>query len=364
MLRWSQSPQRPAHRAGHLGDEPVPAARPARAVVGPVRPAAAADRHGLRPVRLPRPGRVHLRRLLRRAVRHRRHAVRRHAGARGRRAPVDDHAVDRARAARRDVHRAGLRRGARLAAVRRAGRIAAARRRRRWPGRPTTAPTTSGSPRGRSTRRRSRRRGRGWATRVLRRQVLAGGYRLSTPSPPIRSCARAARRSCTWPAPARSCPRCSPPRRSWPTRASPRTSSTSPRWTGSTPPGSARCGRASGRRPRRASRARCARSFPGRAPIVTVHDARLARDGLARLGDRRAVRAAGRRRLRPVRHGADLYELHDLLPGQHRQRGAGCAEPGLTSVADPAVSCGRGARSATHFGWECSVGDPGEWLAG
>ena len=43
---------------------------------------------------------------------------------------------------------------------------------------------------------------------------------------------------------------------------------------------------------------------------------RVARDGLARLGARRAVRAARRRRVRPVRHRSrELYELHDLMPG-------------------------------------------------
>ena len=31
LLRWEPGPTRPAHRAGHLGDEPVHAARPARA---------------------------------------------------------------------------------------------------------------------------------------------------------------------------------------------------------------------------------------------------------------------------------------------------------------------------------------------
>ncbi len=46
-----REPRRAAHRARHLGDEPVPAARPARPVLGPVRPAAAADGHGRRPVR-------------------------------------------------------------------------------------------------------------------------------------------------------------------------------------------------------------------------------------------------------------------------------------------------------------------------
>ena len=46
-----RGPGGPAHRARHQRDEPVPAARPARPVLGPVRPAAAAGRHRVRPVR-------------------------------------------------------------------------------------------------------------------------------------------------------------------------------------------------------------------------------------------------------------------------------------------------------------------------
>ena len=106
------------------------------------------------------------------AVRRRRHAVRRHARARGRRAPVDDHGVGRAGAARRDVHRAGVRRRAGLAAVRRArraiGRAATTTRRLLLP---------AVDPR-RSTRPRSRRRATRLGDAVLRRQVLAGAYRL------------------------------------------------------------------------------------------------------------------------------------------------------------------------------------------
>ena len=90
-----------------------------------------ADRDGLRPVRLPRPRRADLRAVLGLPVHRRRHPCRHHAGTRGRRPPVDDHAVDRARAARPDVRRAGLRRCARLVAVRRAGRPGPTRRRRR-----------------------------------------------------------------------------------------------------------------------------------------------------------------------------------------------------------------------------------------
>ena len=88
MLRWTEGPTGQHIELGICRDEPVPAARPARPGLGPVRPAAAADRHGLRPVRLPRARRVHLRHLLGRAVRRRRHAVGGHARAGGRRAPV------------------------------------------------------------------------------------------------------------------------------------------------------------------------------------------------------------------------------------------------------------------------------------
>ena len=63
-----------AHRTGHQRDESVPAARPARAGLGPVRSAAAAGGHGVRPVRAARAGRVHLLGVLRRAVHRGRHA--------------------------------------------------------------------------------------------------------------------------------------------------------------------------------------------------------------------------------------------------------------------------------------------------
>ena len=78
------------------------------------RPAAAARRHDLRPVRLARAGAVVVRHLRRRPVDPRRHALRRHARPRGRRAPVGDHAVDRHRAARLRRLRARLRPGLRV----------------------------------------------------------------------------------------------------------------------------------------------------------------------------------------------------------------------------------------------------------
>ena len=93
-------PDRTAHRAGHQRDEPVPHAPRARPRPRAPRRAPAADRHGLRPLRLPWARRAHLRALQRRPLRGGRDAVRHHAGARGRRAPVDHHRLDRDGAAR------------------------------------------------------------------------------------------------------------------------------------------------------------------------------------------------------------------------------------------------------------------------
>ena len=122
LLRWKQSPAGQHIELGisemnlflllhALGPRPRPA-----------RPPPAADRDGLRPVRVPRARRPDLRAVLRLPLRRRRHAGGHHAGAGGRRPPVDDHAVDRPRAAGADVRRAGVRPGPRLAAVRRARR--------------------------------------------------------------------------------------------------------------------------------------------------------------------------------------------------------------------------------------------------
>ena len=86
------------------------------AALGPValavRRAAAAGRHALRSVHLPRPRCAELRLLPGRALHRRRHAVRHHAGAGRRRAPVDRHAADRHGAGRARLVRAGLRRRA------------------------------------------------------------------------------------------------------------------------------------------------------------------------------------------------------------------------------------------------------------
>ena len=111
----------PARRARHLRDEPVPAAVAAGPDRGADGRAAAAGGDGLRPVRLPRPGRADLRALLRCAVRAGGHALGDQPVPRGRRPPVDDHAVDRAGAARHHLRRARLRRRGRLAAARRPG---------------------------------------------------------------------------------------------------------------------------------------------------------------------------------------------------------------------------------------------------
>ncbi len=93
--KWRFSPRRPAHRARHRRDEPVPAAGRRGARPFAVRRAADPDRHGLRPVHRARPRCAELCLLPGRPLPDRRHAVRRHAGARGRRAPVDRHAADR-----------------------------------------------------------------------------------------------------------------------------------------------------------------------------------------------------------------------------------------------------------------------------
>ena len=102
---------RPAHRAGHRGDEPGRARRRARRDVEPVRPAATADRDPVRPVRGAGAGAVVVRDLRGRPVDPGRHAVRGDAGAGGRRPPVDHDAVDRPGAARMRRLGAGVRPG-------------------------------------------------------------------------------------------------------------------------------------------------------------------------------------------------------------------------------------------------------------
>ena len=75
----------------------------------PVGRAADPDRHALRPVRVPRAGALVLRDLRRRPVDPGRHPIGGDAGARGRRPPVDHHAVDRPGAARLRGLGAGVR---------------------------------------------------------------------------------------------------------------------------------------------------------------------------------------------------------------------------------------------------------------
>ena len=111
---------RPPHRARHRRGQPRRPARRARGDVVARGPAAAARRDDLRPVPRPRARAVVVRHLRGRPVDPRRHAERRHARARGRRAPVRDHALDRDRAARLRGLRAGVRAGPRVVPAARA----------------------------------------------------------------------------------------------------------------------------------------------------------------------------------------------------------------------------------------------------
>ena len=120
---------RPPHRARHRGDEPGRPAGRAGRHLEPPRAAAPPDRHDLRPVRRPRARALVVRDLRRRPVDPDRHAVGRLARARGRRAPVDRHAVDRDRPAGLHVLGAGLRAGPRVDAAE--GAVAAGPRGRR-----------------------------------------------------------------------------------------------------------------------------------------------------------------------------------------------------------------------------------------
>ena len=121
-LHLGAQARRPARRARHQRDEPVPVAQPVRAHGRAVRRAARPDRDGLRPVHLPRARRPHLRPLRPGPLHPGGDAVRDQPGARGRRPPVDDHAVDRDRAARAARLRAGVRPGGRLVPLEGSGR--------------------------------------------------------------------------------------------------------------------------------------------------------------------------------------------------------------------------------------------------
>ena len=104
---------RPAYRARHRRDEPVHPALGARPVAFALRRAAPAHRHALRPVHLSRRRCAELCLLSGCPLHDRRHAVRRDAGAGGRRAPVHRHAAGRHGAGRACLLRAGFRRRAR-----------------------------------------------------------------------------------------------------------------------------------------------------------------------------------------------------------------------------------------------------------
>ncbi len=213
LVRWRESEPRPAHRARDRRGQPRRPARRARRDVVARRAAAAADRHALRPVRQPRAGAVVVRHVRRRAVDPRRHAVGRHARARGRRAPVDHHPVGRARAAA--LHRLG-------AGLRAGPRVGAARTRSRASAGPAAPSPTSASRRGRSTRRSPP------CQRIRPRASSAAARR----SPAATRCgAPRARPRSRSPPSARWCRRRSPPPTSWPVPASPPTSSASRRRT-------------------------------------------------------------------------------------------------------------------------------------
>ena len=157
---------RPPHGARHRRGQPRRAARRARRHLVARRPAAAAGRHDLRPVRLARAGAVVVRDLRGRPVDPRRHAERRHARARGRRAPVGDHALDRDRAAGLRGLGARVRAGPRVDAAARAVASSAARAAARAYFRLSTRPIDQSLHTG------------------TREEVLAGGYRLRAPADP------------------------------------------------------------------------------------------------------------------------------------------------------------------------------------
>ena len=106
--KWSATNQGQHVELGHRREQSVPDAGGGRALGRPVRPAPVPHRHALRPVHRPRPRCAQLRLLPGRALPARRDAERDHARPRGRRAPVDQPAADRARPAGPAPLRAGL----------------------------------------------------------------------------------------------------------------------------------------------------------------------------------------------------------------------------------------------------------------
>src|SRR5262249_21295463 len=110
---------RAARRARNLGDEPVHAARPARARARDDRPAPVANRDGLRPVRTARDGRARPLALLGRQVRDGWPALGPDVEPGGGAPPVDRDARARHPAPERDPVRAMLRARGRVGAARR-----------------------------------------------------------------------------------------------------------------------------------------------------------------------------------------------------------------------------------------------------
>ena len=166
MQKWSLSRNGQHIELGIAENNPLPAARSARAERRLLRRAAAACGHGLRPVHRARPRCADLRLLSGRALPAGRHAVRHHAGTRRRRAPVGRHAAARHGPAGPHLLRAGLRRrGRRDHAL---GLRPTCRSPTAAPSTAASPPAPSTSPSAKSTRRSdmtSWRAATGWRTR-------------------------------------------------------------------------------------------------------------------------------------------------------------------------------------------------------
>ena len=184
ILHWRERPTGQHIELGIAEVNLVGADRRARGDLEPVGRAADPDRRALRPVRRAGPGAVVVRHLRRRPVDPGRHAVRRDAGPRGWRAPVDQDAVHRAGAAR--VHRPTNRRSPSttewtlLAAMGQLGRPGGRSAYLRLSTRPVDQSLAD------SARRPAARERR-------RRQVVAGGYVLRrAEQPAVTICAMGA----------------------------------------------------------------------------------------------------------------------------------------------------------------------------
>jgi pyruvate dehydrogenase E1 component len=206
---WDRGPERPAHRARHQRDEPVP-------LLGqlglswdlsqqPLHP----DRHRLRPVRLPRPRRVHPRRVQRRPLHRRGHPVGGDARPEGGAHQSTITAVDR-------LELPASRSSSRPTPARSTGCCATRRPRRHRRTEPVTAAPADGGgayylrlttrPIDQAPFEAARAR---LGDAVLRRQVLAGGYRLVDASELAEAGDAPGGAVSTSPRAARSCPRCS-----------------------------------------------------------------------------------------------------------------------------------------------------------